>query len=196
MPPRASIVAPPPPDRRAPVAGAPLSSLSAGRAPHRASPAASTRAPATRAACLGLLAAVALLALAAPVRAEEARPQQAQPGELRPGLSVVMIESKLLFGLASADGSGVSEQEWTHFLANEVTPRFPEGLTVIAAYGQVKGEAHGTAQVVQENMRMVLIYHPDTPEAARKLDDIRRLYSERFHQWGVLQVTNAVRVTL
>ncbi|MFG1302434.1 DUF3574 domain-containing protein [Xanthobacter sp. V3C-3] len=133
----------------------------------------------------------AVLALAAPAQAEEAR-----PAELRPGVSVVMIETKLLFGLASADGSGVSEQEWTHFLANEVTSRFPDGLTVIAAYGQVKGEAHGTAQVVQENMRLVLIYHPDTPEAARKLDDIRRLYSERFHQWGVLQVTNAVRVTL
>lgn len=132
-----------------------------------------------------------VLALAAPARAEEAR-----PGELRPGLSVAMIETKLLFGLASADGSGVSEQEWTQFLAQEVTSRFPDGLTVIAAYGQVKGEAHGTAQVVQENMRLVLIYHPDTPEAARKLDEIRRIYSERFHQWGVLQVTHAVRVTL
>lgn len=167
---------------------------------------ASCRVPATgptsrcRPRVAGLFAALlllpALLVLAAPAQAEEARPQDARPGELRPGVSVVMIETKLLFGLASADGSGVSEQEWTHFLANEVTPRFPEGLTVIAAYGQVKGEAHGSAQVVQENMRLVLIYHPDTPDAARKLDDIRRLYSERFHQWGVLQVTNAVRVTL
>lgn len=125
-----------------------------------------------------------------------ARAEDAAPATLQPGMSVVMIETKLLFGLASADGSGVSEQEWEGFLAREVTPRFPDGLTVIAAYGQVKGEAHGTAQVVREGMRLVLIYHPDTPEAAAKLAEIRRLYSERFHQWGVLQVTNAVRVTL
>lgn len=144
--------------------------------------------------CAALLLAGLLLSTGlppAPARAEEAA-----PATLKPGISVVMIETKLLFGLASADGSGVSEQEWESFLASEVTPRFPDGLTVIAAYGQVKGEAHGTAQVVREGMRLVLIYHPDTPEAAAKLAEIRKLYSERFHQWGVLQVTNAVRVTL
>lgn len=136
--------------------------------------------------CAGLL----LLAPAAAVRAEEA------PAALSPGMSVVMIETKLLFGLASADGSGVSDQEWEAFLAAEVTSRFPDGLTVVAAYGQVKGEAHGSAQVVREGMCLVLIYHPDTPEAAARLAAIRKVYSERFHQWGVLQVTNAVRVTL
>ncbi|MFG1269650.1 DUF3574 domain-containing protein [Xanthobacter versatilis] len=141
--------------------------------------------------------AVAVLAvvLASPA-VGPARAEQAAPVILAPGLTADLVETKLLFGLASADGSGVSEQEWARFLAEEVTPRFPDGLTVIAAYGQVKGEAHGTAQVVQENMRLVLIYHPDTPEAAARLAEIRRLYSERFHQWGVLQVTNRVKVTL
>ena len=138
----------------------------------------------------------AALLLTGLLHAIPARAEEAAPVTLQPGMSVVMIETKLLFGLASADGSGVSEQEWEGFLAREVTPRFPDGLTVIAAYGQVKGEAHGSAQVVREGMRLVLIYHPDTPEAAAKLAEIRRLYAERFHQWGVLQVTNAVRVTL
>ncbi|MEP9356086.1 DUF3574 domain-containing protein [Xanthobacter sp. KR7-65] len=134
---------------------------------------------------------LAALLLFAPAHAEEARTEP-----FAPGMSTVMIETKLLFGLASADGSGVSDQEWEAFLAAEITARFPDGLTVIAAYGQVKGEAHGTAQVVREGMRLVLIYHPDTPEAAARLAEIRRIYAERFHQWGVLQVTNAVRVTL
>lgn len=152
-----------------------------------------------------LAAAVLAVALAAPAvgpaRAEQAAPEQAAPEQaapaiLAPGLTADLLETKLLFGLASADGSGVSEQEWARFLAEEVTTRFPDGLTVIAAYGQVKGEAHGTAQVVQENMRLVLIYHPDTPEAAARLAEIRRLYSQRFHQWGVLQVTNRVKAAL
>lgn len=138
-----------------------------------------------------LLLLAALLLAGPPARAEEVGPTT-----LAPGVSAVMIETKLLFGLASADGNGVSDQEWEAFLAAEVTSRFPDGLTVIAAVGQVKGEAHGTAQVVREGMRLVLIYHPDTPEAAARLAEIRRLYAERFRQWGVLQVTNAVRVTL
>lgn len=142
------------------------------------------------------LAVVVAGAAAAPARAEQAAPEQVAPVILAPGLTADLLETKLLFGLASADGSGVSEQEWARFLAEEVTPRFPDGLTVVAAYGQVKGEAHGTAQVVQENMRLVLIYHPDTPEAVARLAEIRRRYSERFHQWGVLQVTNRVKVTL
>lgn len=142
------------------------------------------------------LAVAALMALLAGPAVAPARAEQAAPVILAPGLTADLVETKLLFGLASADGSGVSEQEWARFLAEEVTPRFPDGLTVIAAYGQVKGEAHGTAQVVQENMRLVLIYHPDTPEAAARLAEIRRLYSERFHQWGVLQVTSPVKATL
>ena len=39
-----------------------------------------------------------------------AHAEEAAPATLQPGMSVVMIETKLLFGLASADGSGVSEQ--------------------------------------------------------------------------------------
>lgn len=145
--------------------------------------------PAVRAIAL----ATALLLLPGSAGAGEAR---AQPDLPRPGLTATLGETKLLFGLSSADGSGVSEQEWAQFLSGEITPRFPDGLTVIATYGQVKGEAHGAQQVVREDMRLVLIYHQDTPEAAARLAEIRRLHAERYHQWGVLQVTSAVRVTL
>lgn len=157
-----------------------------------------------RAICAFFGLAALLLAAAPGARAEGPPPAtagaQASPApEKAPesgGLSAVMVETKLLFGLSSKDGSGVSEQEWTDFLEKEITQRFPDGLTVLAAYGQVKGEAHGIAGVVKEDMRLVLIIHPDTPEAAARLDEIRKVYSDRFHQWGVLQVSQAVRVTL
>lgn len=152
------------------------------------------------------LAALGLLALLAagvspavaegPAAVPGAQETPAPAAEHAESLSAVMVETKLLFGLSSKDGSGVSEQEWADFLDKEITSRFPDGLTVIAAYGQVKGEAHGISSVVKEDMRLVLIIHPDTPEAAARLDEIRKVYSARFHQWGVLQVSNAVRVVL
>lgn len=111
-------------------------------------------------------------------------------------LTADMVETKLLFGLSAADGNGVSKQEWADFLAKEITPRFPDGLTIIAAYGQVKGEAHNVHEVVREEMRLALIVHHDTPEAAARLAEIRALYAQRFRQWGVLQISQGVRVTL
>ena len=45
-------------------------------------------------------------------------------------------EFNLYFGLAKGDGSLVSEAEWDAFLADTVTPRFPDGLTVYDARGQ------------------------------------------------------------
>ena len=38
---------------------------------------------------------------------------------------------ELLFGLGKQGGGEVSEEEWRAFLETEVTPRFPDGLTVL-----------------------------------------------------------------
>ena len=48
----------------------------------------------------------------------------------------VMVADRLFFGRAIPGGGLVSEAEWTAFLANVVTPRFPDGLTVCPTEGQ------------------------------------------------------------
>ena len=44
--------------------------------------------------------------------------------------------TELFFGTAKPDGTAVTEAEWTAFLADEITPRFPDGLTVLSGMGQ------------------------------------------------------------
>jgi hypothetical protein len=48
----------------------------------------------------------------------------------------------------------VSEAEWRAFLDDEVTPRFPHGLTVLNGAGQWQGEDD---EIVQEQSKLVIL---------------------------------------
>lgn len=47
-----------------------------------------------------------------------------------------MVADRLFLGRQIPGGGMVSDADWTAFLAEVVTPRFPEGLTVWRAEGQ------------------------------------------------------------
>src|SRR5579872_2119619 len=55
-----------------------------------------------------------------------------------PGMTKGWVDTKLYFGLGLIDRpeQGVSEADWRGFLDREVTPRFPNGLSVLDVYGQ------------------------------------------------------------
>ena len=53
-----------------------------------------------------------------------------------------MVRDTLYFGRNRPSGGPVREAEWLHFLNEIVTPRFPDGLTVVKATGQWRN-AHG-----------------------------------------------------
>ena len=50
-----------------------------------------------------------------------------------------MLDIELLLGRGKA-----SDARWRQFLAREVTPRFPDGLTVYETYGQWRNPARNT----------------------------------------------------
>ena len=102
------------------------------------------------------------------------------------------IQSTLYFGLTSDDGTGVSEQEWAAFLADVVTPRFPDGLTVLSAYGQGGGKQQ--TGVLQELTKVLIIVRPDTPEAAEKVNQIKAAFTRRFDQTSVFHTDAHVRI--
>ena len=52
---------------------------------------------------------------------------------LRPAVQV-----DLYFGRDKPSGGEVSEAEWAAFLAESVTPRFPDGLSVLPVEGQTR----------------------------------------------------------
>jgi hypothetical protein len=42
-----------------------------------------------------------------------------------------MVETQLFFGMSRPKGGTVSGRDWDAFVAREVSPRFPEGFSVI-----------------------------------------------------------------
>lgn len=117
------------------------------------------------------------------------------------GYSIVMdcgpaakpqIRTMLYFGRARPKGS-VSELEWQVFLRDEVTPRFPDGLTVWDAEGQWRAAAGG---LEHEQSKVLLIVHPDTPEARQAIQDVIAAYRKAFEQQAVLWETARVCISL
>jgi hypothetical protein len=50
----------------------------------------------------------------------------------------IFARTELLFGLSRSDGPDITEEEFQSFIDLQVTPRFPEGLTLLAGNGQFR----------------------------------------------------------
>ena len=96
-----------------------------------------------------------------------------------------MARLELLFGTGRRGASLVSEREWSAFLDEEITPRFPEGLTVLSAYGQWRGQS-GTISK-ERSIVLVIWYEPNQSREAA-IEAIRLAYKERFAQESVMRV--------
>lgn len=105
------------------------------------------------------------------------------------------VETRLYFGLGLVErpDGGVSEQAWRAFLDQEVTPRFPDGLSVIDVYGQWQGRQ----QVTPERLRskQLVVDYPDSPENRAKIEAIRAAWKQRTGDQSVLRVTQPVDVS-
>ncbi len=99
------------------------------------------------------------------------------------------VRDTLYFGL-SMPGGAVTQAQWQAFVDAEVTPRFPDGLTVWPASGQWRAAA-GAPQ--REESRVLEIVHPSGGDADAKIAAIRGAYKKAFHQDSVLKVREAVQ---
>lgn len=99
--------------------------------------------------------------------------------------------TELYFGLSRSGGPDVTAEEFEGFLDTEVTPRFPDGLTVLDARGQYRG-SDGT--VAKEGTKVLVILYPWSKARSRALDTIRERYTAAFDQQSVLRVdaTNCI----
>ncbi|MFE0753000.1 DUF3574 domain-containing protein [Inquilinus sp. NPDC058860] len=93
------------------------------------------------------------------------------------------LEAELLFGRNIQDKGTVSDSQWSDFLGREVTPRFPDGLTVFEASGQWRDGESG--RIVHEPSWIVMILAPNTPDTLARLSEIRTAYKARFQQQSV-----------
>jgi hypothetical protein len=97
------------------------------------------------------------------------------------------FRTELYFGMDRKGGGEVTPEQWTKFLLDEVTPRFPDGLTVFDAAGQFRS---ASGAIVKEKSRViVLLYRRDQRKtASQKIDEIRAAYCRRFDQESVMRI--------
>ena len=97
------------------------------------------------------------------------------------------FRTELYFGMDIKGGGEVTAEQWGRFLSDEVTPRFPDGLTVFDAAGQFRSAA-GT--IVKERSRVIILLYrkKDRKAAGRKIDEIRASYCKQFDQESVMRI--------
>ena len=93
-----------------------------------------------------------------------------------------LVRTELYFGR-------VSPVDWDQFLAQVVTPRFPDGLTWYDSHGQWQNP---TGIVTKEDSCVLILIHASTPEKDRYIQEVRDEYKTRFHQQSVLRADQAV----
>ena len=108
-------------------------------------------------------------------------PANAQPPDCRLGKPQQVAE--LMFGRKIGDRIGVSEAQWARFLDREITPRFPDGLTVFDTRGQWRDAKRD--RIVREPGKLVQIVLPGKAEDAERLNDVIEAYKGRFRQQSV-----------
>jgi Protein of unknown function (DUF3574) len=91
---------------------------------------------------------------------------------------------ELYFGRNIGEVVGVSEDAWATFLDEEITPRFPDGLSVIDIRGQWKDM--GSGRIVREPGKLLVLIVTASEATRRKIADIVTLYKSRHSQQSVL----------
>lgn len=124
---------------------------------------------------LPLLVAVALLCSACGSLPRSACPAGAQ----------ALVEDELFFGLSTPSGGTIAEEQWQAFLRDEVTPRFPQGLSVVDAAGQWRGN---DGSIVREHSRVLTLAHPDDAGSEAAIRAIVEAYKTRFEQEAVMRL--------
>ncbi len=94
-----------------------------------------------------------------------------------------MLMIDLYFGRDITGRAKLSEAEWADFTRTQITPRFPDGFTVIDAQGQWLNPA--THTIGAEASKMVRIAAASGPDTAARIRAVAEAYRTQFHQLAV-----------
>ena len=119
--------------------------------------------------------------VSATLQGDAARPAQAQG----------WVRSELYFGVGEESGPAdrpqaepITEAQWRAFLDKEVTPRFPDGLTVFDAYGQWL--FRGAKEPNRLSTKVLVILHEDTSQRTADIEAIRLAWKQATRHQSVL----------
>ena len=97
----------------------------------------------------------------------------------------IFARTELLFGLSRSDGPDITEEEFQSFIDLQVTPRFPEGLTLLTGNGQFQDS---TGNIIQEGSKLLILLYPFSKDRSALVDEVRAEYKSTFQQESVLRV--------
>jgi hypothetical protein len=100
--------------------------------------------------------------------------------------ATLFTRTELFFGSLKPDGSLVSEEAFLGFLDAEITPRFPNGLTLLTGLGQF---LNAKGVIIQEPSRLLILLYPvdEWQDSSEKIEQIREQYKQMFEQESVLR---------
>lgn len=99
--------------------------------------------------------------------------------------SEAFVRYELFMGRSGPGGEVVTDQAWDAFLGDTVTPRFPDGLTVLDAQGQWR-DSEG--EILKERSKVLVILAPPGEDPRGLIDEVSDEYKRRFNQESVLEV--------
>lgn len=109
------------------------------------------------------------------------------------------VRTELYFGLGVISERGdeadatANEKRWREFLDREVTPRFPDGLSVYDVYGQWRTQ--GQAKIERLHSKEVMLLHADTAKERADIEAIRAAWKKETGDLSVLRVTQPADVS-
>lgn len=118
----------------------------------------------------------------------------------RPAQATGWVRSELYFGVGADDGvadrpqdAPIGQAQWRAFLDKEVTPRFPDGLTVFDTYGQWM--FRGAPAPNRLKTKVLVILHQDTPQHRADIEAIRLAWKQATGHQSVLWARTPVEVS-
>ena len=93
-------------------------------------------------------------------------------------------EYRLFMGRGDGDREVVSDVDWENFLADIITPRFPDGLSVIDVAGQGRSD---DGSIQRERTKMLFVLAPPGGNSLNLMNEISDEYKQRFNQNSVLR---------
>lgn len=118
---------------------------------------------------------------------EPAFAQIPAPARVAAAKAEKFLRTELYFGRSKPDGTSVSDNDWNRFLADIVTPRFPDGFTILRATGQYREKS---GKIITEPSSVLIFLYPRKArtESRSKIEEIRAAYVKQFNQESVLRM--------
>jgi len=111
---------------------------------------------------------------------------------VRPRTQEVWPRTDLYFGTQQPNGTAVPDEEFAKFVDEEVTPRFPDGLTILTGFGQFR---NSQGVLVKERSHLLILFYPPRSESNAKIEAIRTAYKQRFQQESVLRADTLTSIS-